>query len=256
MRADLFFTLQQTDEFVLRNRTVVVIDVLRAGTTIAAAIASGAKEIIPVTTVERAVKISGSLFGDYILRGGERNGKMIEGFNLGNSPAEYTPEKVKGKAIIYSTTNGSRAIDKARYAQEMAVCSFVNLSTVARFLRDLNKDFSILCAGNNGLFSIEDTVCAGMLVHQMNQEEGLDLSMSDAVQAAVALYKSFGRSIPKMIRNSEHGKYLAQIGFKDDLELCAAVDTIDVLPRLVGSVVKLKREADSKEAAGRSVSAR
>ena len=95
MRIDVHFTPYQTDELVLREKTVVVIDVLRASTTIVTALINGAKEIIPVATVESAVKISGNLFGDVILLGGERNGKMIEGFNLGNSPTEYSAEKVK-----------------------------------------------------------------------------------------------------------------------------------------------------------------
>jgi 2-phosphosulfolactate phosphatase len=245
MRVELFFTSLQVDEFTLRNQTVVVIDVLRAGTSIATALANGAKEIIPVTTVERAVKISGSLFGDFILRGGERNGKMIEGFNLGNSPADYSEAKVKGKAIIYSTTNGSRAIDKARYAREMVVCSFVNMSAVVRFLTGQNKDFFIVCAGNNGVFSMEDSVCAGMLLYRL-AEEPVELSLSDAAQAAVALHKSFGRSVAKMIRNSEHGKYLTRIGFGDDLGLCAAVDSVNVLPQLVGNVIKLRQETERK----------
>src|SRR5512137_1555542 len=116
MRVDLYITPHQTDELALRDKTVVVIDVLRASTSIITALKNGAREIIPVTTVESAVKISGNLFGDVILLGGERNGKMIEGFHLGNSPANYSEEKVKGKAIIFSTTNGSHALVKARYA--------------------------------------------------------------------------------------------------------------------------------------------
>jgi len=249
MRVSLYFTPHQTDEFALRNQIVVVIDVLRAGTSITTALSNGAKEIIPVTTVERAVKISGSLFGDYILRGGERNGKMIEGFNLGNSPADYSEEKVRGKAIIYSSTNGSRAIDKARYAREMVVCAFVNISAVVEFLAGQQGDIHVVCAGNNGTFSMEDSVCAGMLLHKMAEDRGVDISFSDAGLATVALFKSFGRSIPKMLKNSEHGRFLAQIGFAADLEACSSVDTLAVVPQLVGNVIKLKREPEKQKAA-------
>lgn len=98
------------DEMEMKDKNVVVVDVLRASTTIAAALQNGAKEIIPVSSVENAVKISGSLFGDVTLRAGERNAKMIEGFNLGNSPRECTREIVQGKSIIFMTTNGSVAI--------------------------------------------------------------------------------------------------------------------------------------------------
>jgi 2-phosphosulfolactate phosphatase len=256
MRVGLYVTPDQSDEFSLRDQTVVVVDVLRAGTSIAMALANGAKEIIPVTTVERAVKISGSLFGDHILRGGERHGKMIEGFNLGNSPLEYTEERVKGKAIIFSTTNGSRAIDKARFAREVAICAFVNISAVARFLSSLKRDFHVICSGNDGLFSMEDTVCAGMLVHKLGERKDLSLVLSDGASAALALFKSFGRSSTKMIKGSEHGQYLAQIGFADDLDVCASVDLLDVVPQLFGNVIKLKQGTEKAEPLKNPVPAR
>ena len=248
MRADLYFTPHQTDELSLRDKTVVVIDVLRASTTIAAALKNGAKEVIPVTSVERAVKISGHLFGDVILLGGERNGKMIQGFNLGNSPAEYSEEKVKGKSIIFSSTNGSQAIERARYAQVLLVCSFVNISAVADALRNLGNDFLILCSGSDGKFSIEDSVCAGMLLHKVTEAHGVELTLSDASQAVVLLYRAHSKNVLKMIKGSEHGKYLAEIGFADDLKLCADVDSIPILPYMVGNVIRLKQEAEKKEA--------
>jgi 2-phosphosulfolactate phosphatase len=256
MHVPLFFASSHVDELSLRGQTVVVIDVLRAATTIATALANGAKEIIPVTTVERAVKISGSLFGDHILRGGERNGKTIEGFDLGNSPAEYTSAKVDGKAIIYSTTNGSGAIDRARYGRDVVVCSFVNLGAVTRFLRAGGTDFVILCSGNNGRFSMEDSVCAGMLLSRLGEEEGLDLRLSDAAQAALVLFKTFGRSILKMLRSSEHGQYLTQIGFGADLDVCASVDSLEVLPFLSGNVVRLRKKEDRIPTAKAPVRAR
>ncbi len=248
MRVDLHFTPHQIDELALRDKTVVVVDVLRASTSIATALNNGAKEIIPVTTVERAVKISGNLFGDYVLRGGERNGKMIEGFNLGNSPFDYSEEKVKGKAIIFSSTNGSMAIEKARFARHVAICGFVNIALVTEFMKELRQDFIIVCAGNNGMFSLEDSVCAGMLVHKLSEDDGVELLLSDAAIAATMLYRGHSRSLLKMIKNSEHGKYLASIGFADDLPVCAGVDTIPVLPQLVGNVIKVKRDSEKVEA--------
>jgi len=239
MNAGLYFASEHVDEMTLRDQTVVVIDVLRAGSTITTALANGAKEIIPVNTVERAVKLSGSLFGDHILRGGERQGKMIEGFDLGNSPLEYTAELVRGKGIIYSTTNGSRAIEKARYAGDVVVGGFVNLSAMRNYLMRMEKDFVVLCSGNSGKFSMEDSVCAGMLLHLLHGETQNSLTMTDSALAARSLYKEFGRSIPKMVRSTEHGAYLASIGLANDLEYCAEVDALDALPHMVGNVVKL-----------------
>ncbi|MDH3252639.1 MAG: 2-phosphosulfolactate phosphatase [Ignavibacteria bacterium] len=242
MRVDFHFTPHQADEIWLRNKDVVIIDVLRSSTTIATSLRNGAKEIIPVASVERAVKVSGNLFGDAILRGGERNGRMIDGFNLGNSPAEYTEEKVKGKGIIFSTTNGTLAIERARFARALVVCGFVNISTVAAFLRTQGRDFVILCSGRNGMFSLEDTVCAGMLLRRMMDNHDVEIELSDGALAAVHLHKSLGKNIMKLLRASEHGRYLIQIGFEDDLSLCAGVDTVPVLPRLVGGVIRLNAD--------------
>jgi len=248
MRVDLYFTPHQADEQALRERTVVVIDVLRASTSIATALRNGAREVIPVPTVESAVKISANLFGDITLLGGERNGRMIEGFHLGNSPLEYSEEKVRGKSIIFSTTNGSLAMAKARYAKEMVVCGFVNLSVVVNFLIQNPRDFVVVCAGSNGMFSLEDAVCAGMLLQKMfnGRPEGYELS--DGAHAALALYKGFGKSIQKMVMNTEHGLYLQQIGFGDDLKVCAGVDTVPVLPLLDGNVIKLRRDVEKRDA--------
>ena len=248
MRVDLHFTPHQSDEFALRDRVVVVVDVLRASTTIVTALRNGAREIIPVTSVERAVKISGSLFGDAILRGGERNGRMIEGFNLGNSPAEYTEEKVRGKAIIFSTTNGSLAIERARYARLMLVCGFVNISSVAEVVVRHAGDFTVLCAGSNGLFSLEDSVCAGMLIRTVAELQGREPELSDGAVAAVALHKAMGRNILKVIRTSDHGRYLTDIGFGADLPLCAAVDDIPAVPQLAGNVIKLRADGGREPA--------
>ncbi len=240
MRVELFFTPHQVDEMYLREKTVVVIDVLRASTTIARALYNGAKEIIPVTTVEAAMKIVGNLSGAVTLLGGERNGKMIEGFNLGNSPLEYTEERVKGKSIVFSSTNGAQAMVKARHAKDMVLCGFVNLSVAVEFLQATDRDVTILCSGRAGDFSIEDTVCAGMLISKLMESVGKPIECGDAGNAAITLYKSVNKSIPKMLARSQHGQYLTEIGFGDDLRVCAEIDSIPVLPLQQGNVVKLK----------------
>jgi 2-phosphosulfolactate phosphatase len=245
MKIDLSFSAGQFDDLQLRDKNVVVIDVLRASSTITIALNNGAREIIPVASIESAVKISGSLFGEVTLRGGERNGKTIEGFNLGNSPLEYSEAAVKGKSIIYCTTNGSVAMAKSRYARTLVVGSFLNLTTVVDFILQENKDFLIICAGrinSIGYFSMEDAVCAGMMIQKLMKIETIELNLSDSAKAAHALYKSFGRSVLKMLKTSEHGKYLIEIGFADDLKICAAVDSVPVLPVQIENKIKIKKE--------------
>ena len=252
MKIDLSFNAGQFDELQLREKNVIVIDVLRASSTIAVALNNGAREIIPVASIESAVKISGSLFGEVTLRGGERNGKTIEGFNLGNSPQEYSETAVKGKSIIYCTTNGSVAMAKSRYARTLAVGSFINLTATTDFIRNENKDFLLICAGTTntiGNFSLEDAVCAGMMIQNLLKADSLEVELSDSAKAAHALSKSFGRSILKMLKTSEHGKYLVEIGFAEDLKICAQVDSVPVLPILIGTVIKLKKEEPSIEPA-------
>ncbi len=250
MKIDVSFSVAPFDELQLRDKNIVVLDILRASTTTTVALANGAREIIPVASIESAVKISGSLFGDVTLRGGERNGKMIEGFNLGNSPLEYTEAVVKGKSIIYCTTNGSVAMAKSRYARRMIVGSFVNISTVVDYMKQVNEDFLIICAGRiNGVgnFSLEDSVCAGMIISKLEKEQSVTIELSDSSRAARALYKSFGRSIAKMLRECDHGKYLIEIGYQDDLRVCADIDAVPVLPMLYGTSVRLTKE-ETKEA--------
>ncbi len=245
MKIDVTVAATSVDELQLREKNVIVIDVLRSSSTVVTALANGAREIIPVTNIEAAVKISGSLFGDVTLRGGERHGKMIQGFNLGNSPIEYNETTVKGKSIIYCTTNGALAMAKSRYARNMAVGCFLNLSKVVEFISGVNDDFIIICAGNSTVangFSLEDVVCAGMIVQQVQGNKDLRIELTDSSAAAQALYRSFGRSVLKMLKNSDHGKYLAGIGFEEDLRVCAKVDSVPVLPMLTGTSVKLQKE--------------
>src|ERR1041385_1474995 len=164
---EVHFTPSDFDEMQLKDRNIVVIDVLRASTTITTALAHGAKEIIPVSSIENAVKISGNLFGDVTLRAGERNAKMIEGFNLGNSPLAYTEPIVRGKSIIFGTTNGSAAIVKGKHARHLVVAGFVNMAAVTAHLAQLGEDVTIICAGKENRFCIEDAVCAGRIVNEL-----------------------------------------------------------------------------------------
>jgi 2-phosphosulfolactate phosphatase len=244
MKIDLCFSGSHLDELQLRDKNVVVVDVLRSSTSIAMALMNGAREVIPVATVENAVKISGSLFGDVTLRGGERSGKMIEGFNLGNSPIEYTEAAVKGKSIIFCTTNGSVAISKSRYAKNLVVGGFVNLTKVVEFIKEINNDFLISCAGripSLSDFSLEDAVCGGMIIASLSKSTD-KIELSDSAQAAYILFKRYSRNLQKMLKLSAHGKYLIEIGFAKDLEICSAVDSIPVLPIFSNNALRLRKE--------------
>jgi 2-phosphosulfolactate phosphatase len=243
MNVDLIFCASLLDELQMRDKNVVVIDVLRSSTTIATALRNGAREIIPVDSIEKAVKVSGSLFGDVTLRGGERNGKMIHGFNLGNSPSEYSESVIKGKSIILCTTNGSVALVRSRHARHLVVGAFINITAVVEFMRALGEDVILVCAGRPlavGGFSLEDTVCAGMMIARLERRGDGDILLSDPAIAARSMYKSHGSSIKKMLKLSEHGRHLQKIGFGPDLDLCGEIDSVPILPAWKGTGVSLE----------------
>jgi 2-phosphosulfolactate phosphatase len=236
------------DELALRDKVVVVVDVLRAGTCIATALHNGAREVIPASTVEAAARVSGNLATAGTVLAGDRSGKMIEGFHFGNSPLEFTPERVQGKAIVFLTSNGTPAIFRARYARELAVCSFVNISAVAEFVRQQQGDVEIVCAGNAGGFCIEDAVCAGMLLHLLT-EGSAATHLADAATAALSLYKGHARGLQRMLRRSDNGVILEELGFTADARACSELDTVPVVPRMDGNVLRLRTNEEKKEPA-------
>jgi len=238
MKIDVLYSPVQADELFFTGKTTVVIDVLRASSTIITALTNGAKEVVPVGTVEFAVKVSGGIFGGQTLLGGERNTKKIEGFALGNSPSEYTTEIVSGKSIVFYSTNGSRAIVKAKYSTNLFICSFNNLKALAKHIKKLNEDVVVLCAGNNNFFSLEDSVCAGMLISELIAGNKT-FELTDASTSALTLFKSFGKNIFKLLSETDHGQLLINNGFEDDLKACSELDSTDVIPFYAGNVLKV-----------------
>ncbi len=238
MKINVLLSPVVTDELSFTGKTTVVIDVLRASSTIVTALSNGAREVVPVATVEFAVKVSGGMFGGQTLLGGERNTKKIEGFALGNSPLEYSPEIVTGKTIILYTTNGSKAIVKAKFSENLFVCSFMNLEILSKHLVKLDKDFEILCSGRNNYYSMEDTICAGKLITEI-QKLNERVELSDAAKASVSLNKSFGKNLLKMLEESEHGKILLENGFEDDLKFCSKINTYNIIPYFSANVLKV-----------------
>lgn len=243
MKINVLYSNLHFDELYFTGKTTVVIDVLRASTVIVNALNNGAREIIPVSTVDFAMKVSGNAFSGQTLLCGERNTKKIEGFVLGNSPLEYTTEIVNGRSIIHYTTNGSKTIVKAKFSENLFVACFNNLLAIAKHLVELNKDVEIICAGANGTFNLEDTVCAGKLVSAVvDLTEQIELS--DSAKAAALLNKSFGRSLKKMLKETEHGKLLIDNGFSDDIAKCAEFGTINVIPYFTNGVIKKLEQAE------------
>lgn len=238
MQIHAHFSYSHFDELTLSGKSVVVIDVLRATSTMITALKNGARSILPVDTVEFARKAPSQLFGGQLVLGGERNTKRIDGFNYGNSPLEYTHEEIHGKAIVLFTTNGTRAIMRAKYADELYICAFLNVSAVAETVYKPGKQLHIICAGRNNEFGLEDAVCAGVLIRKL-QERGGEFHLNDAATTSVLLAHQFENNIPELMKVCDHGKVLEENGFAADLEYCGRTDSIPLVPFMQAGEIKL-----------------
>jgi 2-phosphosulfolactate phosphatase len=238
MKINTLLTPLSADELYFTKKNVVVIDVLRATTTIVTALNNGAKEIIPVSSVEFAMKISGDSFKGHTLLGGERNTLKIEGFALGNSPLEYKKEIVAGKSIVLFTTNGSKAIVKAKYATNLFSMSFLNVKIISEKLLEMDENFEILCAGNNGKFSYEDSACAGQLIAEILDKDK-KVELDDSSKVCKFIYDKHKNKLGKFLSETEHGIKLIESGFEEDIEFAAQQNIMNVIPIFKTGVIKV-----------------
>jgi len=238
MQIDIQLVPVEPPPEILPSRVVVVIDVLRATSVMVKAISQGARELFPVRTVEEAFELARSFPPETTLLGGERGGKQIEGFDLGNSPREYTAEKIRGKQLIITTTNGTKAFHSVAAAREIMAGSFFNVGATADRCLHLGHDLLIFLSGNYGKFSLDDTVCGGMLIDLLLRKSNAPLEMSDASLSAHILYQKFQMNLSEAFHLSSHGKYLISIGLEEDLSYCARTDVTDIVPVFQDGVIR------------------
>lgn len=214
------------------GRAVAVIDVLRASTSIATALANGARSIIPLASPEEVVLRSKSFARADVRLAGERRMRPVPGYDLGNSPGEFTREAVEGKTILFATTNGTPALLATQGARDVIVASYVNLSAARAHLRAATRDggdLTIICAGRERHFALEDAACAGRLVRAVARRR-TDVMLDDGARTAILLDRRYGDRVDVLLAESTHGRALAEAGFGDDLLACAAVDAHPVVP--------------------------
>ncbi len=233
----LQFSIRQAYAWTDSNRdaTVVVIDVLRATTVVATALANDAVRVIPVAAVDEAFALKQKLRSTTLL-GGERNNRRVDGFDLGNSPGEYTAERVAGQTIVLTTTNGTRAIELAKGAARLYTAALVNAGAVARRLCSDGNDVVALCAGTEGSFSLEDWVCAGALAYACAD---CDMRLDEAATNAADLFLETQTILYELIASGEHGRTLVGAGFADDVREAAVLDRYAVVPFLDGDSLKI-----------------
>lgn len=209
------------------ERAVVVIDVLRATSTITHALVNGARSVLPVGGVDEAARKAEQIGRDAVTLCGERDTQPIRGFDLGNSPLEFTAERVAGKTLVMTTTNGTTALLAAAGATRCYVGSLLNLTALAERLVEEQADTLLLCAGREGAFAAEDALCAGRLLRIMRRALP-QLVGNDAAAAAWRLARN--SSTPRILGRSAAGRRLRELGRVEDIAFCAQEDRYDVVP--------------------------
>ncbi|MCB9262584.1 MAG: 2-phosphosulfolactate phosphatase [Flavobacteriales bacterium] len=216
----------------MKNKTVVVIDVLRATSTICAALNNGATSVIPVVSVDEALQFDKDIF----LIAGERNGQKAEGFDFGNSPSEYAREMVLGKEVVLTTTNGTKCIHASMDASEILVGSFYNLSATAEYLKKCDSDVLLFCSGWKNAVNIEDTLFAGYLVSMLKSHFSYD---SDVVEIALDMVKNSKTNLLHYLSKASHAKRFDRLGFGDNTELCMRFDEHPVVVKYQDGKLKI-----------------
>lgn len=232
MRIDVLFGAASVAPADVAGRVVAVIDVLRASTSIAVALHNGARSVVPFEGPDEAVLRSKQYDRRDVRLAGERRMRPLPGFDLGNSPGEFTREAVDGRIILFATTNGTPALLATQGARDVIVASYVNLSVSLAFLRAAGRggaDVTIVCAGSDRQFGLEDAACAGRLVRGLRRGR-TDAVFNDAAHACALLDRRYGDRLDALFADAAHGRALAEAGFAEDLVRCAAVDAHPVVP--------------------------
>jgi 2-phosphosulfolactate phosphatase len=204
--------------------SAVIVDALRATTTLTVALQRGAARVVPAATADQARRLRDQIPGSLLC--GERDGRKIEGFDLGNSPFEYPAATVMNRCLIFASTNGSVALLAASRARKRLLAAFVNVSSVVKSL-EAEREVTIVCAGKLGRFALEDAACAGLLCQRL-RERGAWLAGASA-EAARALAPRNADEVCALVQGSAHGRYLRALGpeFARDVEFCAQLDVVD-----------------------------
>ncbi|ARF69459.1 2-phosphosulfolactate phosphatase [Paenibacillus larvae subsp. pulvifaciens] len=217
MKIETIASLNEVGVQELAGKTVIVIDVLRATSCIVTALAGGCREVVPVETVGQAKQA----FEEGSLLGGERSCRKIPGFDLGNSPLEYLKETVKDKRIIMTTTNGTKAVQKALKAENVLIGSMLNGTACIRAALQLKKDIVLICAGTQHVFSLEDGLCAGFLLDEADKIEGArQMEIDDLGLALLYGYKQAKSDLTQAFHRCANGRRLHKLGFRQDVFFC------------------------------------
>ena len=200
--------------------TVVIIDILRASTTIVTALMKGANRIVPCQTIEEAIAYAEEHHNQHCALAGERHAQKIEGFEFGNSPQEYITDAVKGKTIVMTTSNGTRAIRMAPQSEQVMVGCLLNAGSISNACAAIGNNVALICAGTHGKYSADDVIGAGGIIYQVIENQ-TEVELDNDAAKALRLFQETKDDLQRNLELTEHGQRLKQLGFEDDIAYAA-----------------------------------
>jgi len=233
--AEVIFSPALLPAYDITGKNAVIIDILRATTSMCVAFNTGVKKILPVSTTQEA-KLCKDF--DFIIAA-ERNAIKVDGFDLGNSPFEFENPFLNGKSIAFTTTNGTKAIKLSKQfgAKQIAIGSFLNLNAVVAWLNQHKEDIVLVCSGWKDKINTEDTLFAGAILNQLGKD--FDIT-SDACQIALSIYNKYQNNLLNFVKQCNHAqRFKEQNSLRDDVSYCLQVNTLNLLPLLKGEYIML-----------------
>lgn len=237
MKVDIIISADDIIESKIEGKIVVVIDMFRATSVIVTALNNGCKEVIPYLTIDETLEHAKRLNKNEYLLGGERRAVKIDGFDLSNSPLEYTRELVENKSVLMTTTNGTRTLTKSISAERILIAAMINAKAVANKLLEINKDVVIINAGTNGNFSMDDYICSGYIINEMLKTKS-NLDLTDIAKTANIIYES-NTDIINYVKEATHYSVMKSLGLDDDIAYCTQKSIIDTVPEYTNGKINL-----------------
>lgn len=237
MKIDIIISADDIIESKLENKIAVVIDMFRATSVIVTALNNGCKEVIPFLTIDETLEAAQKLDREEYILGGERRAVKIDGFDLSNSPLEYTKDVVKDKKVLMTTTNGTRTLTKSNSADRVLIAAMINAKSVAEKLAEINQDVVIINAGTNGNFSMDDYICSGYIINEIIKNDN-KVYLTDIAKTANIIYEAH-KDIISYVKEATHYSVMKSLELDNDIEYCIKKSIINIVPEYKDGNIKI-----------------
>ncbi len=228
MKIDIIISADDIKESKIKDKIVVVIDMFRATSVIITALNNGCKEVIPYLTIEETLEEARKLGREDYILGGERRAVKIDGFDLSNSPLEYTKNNVENKTVFLTTTNGTKTLTKSKSAKRIFIGAMINAKAVANNLMKINEDVVIINAGTNGNFSMDDYICSGYIINEILKDDK-SIELTDIARTANIIYEE-NVDIMSYVKQATHYSVMKSLELDNDIEYCVKKSIVNIVP--------------------------